>query len=130
MAAHLDARGRLGRAKDDGDRTAPVGIVDVDRQKAALVVMGVKQRKLLVAVDDVAGIVDVECHRARWLRVGVDPGLDERVGQANHVAQARRVLEPRQGRLRAKASPLSGRRPQASLNAGSRRRWSRSSASS
>jgi hypothetical protein len=32
----------------------------VDRQKAAFVIMSVEQRELLMAVDDIAGIIDVE----------------------------------------------------------------------
>ena len=73
MAAHREARGRLAWAKDDGDRTAPVGVVDVDRQKNTLIVVRIVQRQLLLPMDDVASTVDVECHRARWLRVGADP---------------------------------------------------------
>ena len=43
-------------------------VVDVDGP--ALVIMGVEQRQLLMAVDDVAGIVDVERHRLGLSRVG------------------------------------------------------------
>ena len=38
---HFDARGRLARPQHDGDRTAGGAVVDVDRQKAALVIVGV-----------------------------------------------------------------------------------------
>jgi hypothetical protein len=43
--------GVLPGAQDDRDGTALLGVVDMDRQKAALVIMGVEQRKLLMAVS-------------------------------------------------------------------------------
>ena len=55
MATHLLARGRLAGAQDDRDRPAGRRVVDVDRQKAALIVMRIEERKLLVAVDDIEG---------------------------------------------------------------------------
>jgi hypothetical protein len=60
MRTHFDARGRLAGPQDDSDRAALFGVIDMDRQKAALVVVGVEQRKLLMAVRHVAGVVDVE----------------------------------------------------------------------
>jgi hypothetical protein len=42
----------------------------VDRQEAALVIMSVEQRKLLMAVDDIPGIVDVDRDGCRLARVG------------------------------------------------------------
>ncbi len=97
--------------------------VDVDRQEAALVVVGVEQRQLLVAVDHVAGVPrvsprtgsDIQRHGLRRPGVGVDPGIDERVGQADHVAQARRVLQPRHGRLRAEIAAAVGQPPAGEL---------------
>ena len=96
MGANLDARWRLAGPQDDRDGPALLGVVDVDRQEAAFVVMGVEQRELLMAVDDVAGVVDVERDRGRRIRVARHPLVDQRVGQADHVAQARRILQPRQ----------------------------------
>ena len=100
MAAHLDARRRLAGAQDNGDRPAPIGVVDVDRQEAALVVMGIEQRQLLMAMDDIAGIVDVERDGTRRLWIGIHPRIDERICQPDHILQAGRVFEPRQSRLR------------------------------
>ena len=94
---------------------ARLGVVDVDGQEAALVVVGVEKRQLLVAVDDVAGVVDVERHRLGLSRVGVHPGIHQGVGEADHVAQARGVLEPRQGRLRAQIGPSVGQAPAGEL---------------
>ena len=51
MSANLDARGRLAGTQDDRDRPALLGVIDMDRQKAALVVVGVEQRELLMAME-------------------------------------------------------------------------------
>jgi hypothetical protein len=48
MRAHLDARRRLAGAQHDRDGTRALGVVDMDWQKAALVVMGVEERELLM----------------------------------------------------------------------------------
>jgi hypothetical protein len=60
MAADLLAARRLARAQQNHYRTGVGGVIDVDGQKTALIVMSVKQRQLLIAVHNVAGIVDVE----------------------------------------------------------------------
>src|SRR5712671_4585693 len=44
-------------------------VSDVDRQEAAFVIMSVEQRELLMAVDDIAGIIDVERDGCRLARV-------------------------------------------------------------
>ncbi len=59
MGAHLRA-GRRAGPQHDGDRTASFGVVDMDRQEASLVVMGVEERQLLLAVHHIADVVDVE----------------------------------------------------------------------
>ena len=69
VTADLDARGRLAGAQQHGDRPARRRVIDVDRQEAALVVMGVEQRELLMAVNDIHRVVDVERHRLRRLGV-------------------------------------------------------------
>jgi hypothetical protein len=60
MGAHLDAVRRLAGTQDNGDRSAALGVVDVDRQEAAFVVVGVEKRKLLISVHHVDRVVDVE----------------------------------------------------------------------
>ena len=47
MSAHFDARRGLAGAQHDRDGTRALGVIDMDRQKAALVVMGVEERELL-----------------------------------------------------------------------------------
>jgi len=56
MGAHFDAGRRLAGPQHDGDRAAPFCGVDMDRQETALVIMGVEQRQLLMAMHDIAGI--------------------------------------------------------------------------
>ena len=60
MGAHLDPRRGSCRTQHDRDGTRALGVVDMDRQKAALVVMGVEERELLMPVHDIAGVVDIE----------------------------------------------------------------------
>ena len=75
--------------------------VMIDQQKTtAVVIMGVEQRQLLVAMRDIAGVVDIQNDRDRLAFVRRHPLIDERVGQADHVLQRGRVLQPRQRRLR------------------------------
>ena len=108
----LDPRWRLAGAQHHRDGSAPLHIVDVDRQETALVIMRVEQRELLGTVDDIAGVprvkpggrLDVERHGLGLPRVGVHPGVDQGVGQPDHVAQTGSVLEARQPRLRAQVA--------------------------
>ena len=68
-----------------------------------------------MAVHDIASVVDIERNRGRRSRVGRHPLIDERVGQAHHVSQRRRVLQPRQSRLRAQVPASVGQPPAGEL---------------
>src|ERR1039457_48963 len=59
MGTHLDPARRLAGPQHDRHGPALLRIVDVDWQEAAFVIMSVEQRELLMAVDDVAGVVDI-----------------------------------------------------------------------
>jgi len=87
----------------------------VDRQKAALIVVRIEERKLLVAVDDIDGVVNVERHR-RW-RGGVAGAIeiDHDPHQADKVAQRGRVLPARDGGLRAQIGSGVGQSPAGEL---------------
>jgi hypothetical protein len=50
----------LAGTQDDGDRLAAGCIIDVDRQEAAVIVVGVEQRELSVAVNAIQRVVDIE----------------------------------------------------------------------
>ena len=106
MGTHLNTGWRLAGPEDHGDRTAGGGVVNMDGQEAVLVVVGVEQRQLLAAMDDVAGVVDIE--RDAFGRCGIarHPLVDEGIGQADGIVQERRILQSRQGRLRAKISTV------------------------
>ena len=94
-----------------GDRTARRRVVDVDRQEAALVVMGIEQRELLVAVNDIHRVVDVERYRFGWGPVAGAVEIDHHPHQADQVAQGRRILPARDGRLRAQIPARIGQPP-------------------
>ena len=70
------------------------------RQKAALVVMGVEQRELLMAVHPVAGIVDVERDRGRRAPVAFAEPIHQRGHQSGDLDLRRRILQPRHRGLR------------------------------
>jgi hypothetical protein len=93
MSPYLDARGRLARPQHDGDRSAGGAVVDVDRQKAALVMMGVEQGELLVPVHHVTGVVDVQHHALRRLGIAGHPLIDQSIGQADRIADCRGILQ-------------------------------------
>jgi len=73
----------------------------MNRQKAALIVVGVPVRQLLVAVHNVNRIVDVQHHRLGWLPVTAAPDVHECVGEEDDFPRRRRILPARDGRLRA-----------------------------
>jgi hypothetical protein len=58
MAADLLAARRLAWAQQNHHRTGVGGVINVDWQKTSLIVMSMKQRQLLIAVHNVAGVVD------------------------------------------------------------------------
>jgi hypothetical protein len=99
--AHLLARRGLAGAQDHSDRSPGRRIVDMDRQKAALIVVRVPLRQLLVAVHDVDRVVDVQQDGPRRLAITLAPDINECVSEANDLAQRRRILPARDGRLRA-----------------------------
>ena len=75
---HLSPVRCLARTQDDRDGLAGAGLVDVDRLKAAAVVIGVEQRELLPAVNPVLGVVDIEHDAPGDLLEAVAEHLDHR----------------------------------------------------
>ena len=61
-----------------------------------------------MAVRDIAGVVNIENDAGRRAFVRRHPLIDERVGQADRVFQRRRILHPRQRRLRAQIAARLG----------------------
>jgi hypothetical protein len=58
----------------------------LDRQEAALVVMGVEQRELLMAVNNIYGVVDIERYRLRRREVAGAVEVDHHARQADQIA--------------------------------------------
>ena len=114
-AADFLARWRLAGAQDHGHRAAGRGVVNVDRQKAALVVMGVPFRQFLAAMHDIERIVDVQNHRGGRLRVASAPDIDQRIGEPDDLFQRRRVLPARDGGLRTQIGARIGKPPAGEL---------------
>jgi hypothetical protein len=98
---HLGPVGRLAGTRDDGDRLAGYRLIDVDRQKAAAVVVRIEERELLTAVNPVLGVVDIEQDAPGYLLEAVAEQLDHRRHHALERGRARQVLEPADRRLRA-----------------------------
>jgi hypothetical protein len=97
--ADFGARRRLARAQENRHRLAAVYVIDVDRQEAAGVVVGVEQRQLLVAVHWVAGIVDVERDgRGRGGEAAAED-IDQRRRHPRRLKPRRCVLQPAHGGL-------------------------------
>ncbi len=80
--------------------------------------MRVEQRKLLMAVHNVNGVVDIRRDRRRWSGIAGAIGIDHRVGHADDLAQARRILPARQRRLRAQIITGIGQPPAGQFEAG------------
>ena len=102
--ADLGARRRLARAQENRHRLAALHVVDVDRQEAASVVVGVEQRELLAAVHRVAGVVDVERDGRGRGGEGAAEEIDQRRGHPCHLKPRGRVFQPAHGRLRAQGA--------------------------
>ena len=117
--ARLRAARRLAGAQQHGDRSAGCRVVDVDRQKAALAVMPVPERQLLVAVHDIAGVIDVQRHRLGrgWIAGAID--VDHRGHQLRQLARGRCVLPAAHRRLtgktRARTRQLAQRQAKAGI---------------
>ena len=118
MAADFVSRWCLAGPQQHRHRARGGGLVDMDRQEAAFVVMRVEQRELLMAVHDIDGVIDVQ--RDGGGRAGVAGAIDvdHGVGHAHHLAQARRILPTRHRRLRAQIIAGIGQAPAGQLEAG------------
>jgi hypothetical protein len=73
----------------------------VDRQEAALAVVGVEERELLLAVRRIAGVIDVEHEPPRHVGEAVAEQLNHRRHHPLEGGWTRQVLQPAHGRLRA-----------------------------
>jgi hypothetical protein len=67
--------------------------------------MRVEHRQLLLAMHDIEGIVDLERHRGGRLVIAGAIQRHHGPHQPDHLAQARRILATRHGRLRTQIAP-------------------------
>ena len=72
-------------------------MVDVHRGKAAFIVMGVPERKLLAAMGGAEGVVDVEDLKTAGLHSGAKL-INESCTQPRRLGLARCILETADGR--------------------------------
>jgi hypothetical protein len=117
LCTYLNAARHLAGTQDHRDRSAALGVVDMDRQKAVFIIVGVEQRQLLTAMHHVDRVVNVQRDRARRALVTVHPQIDKRIARSDHLAQIGGILQPGKGRLRTQivrqptAGQLEGRVP-------------------
>jgi len=104
----LGTVGGLAGAEEYRHRLAGHRLVDVDRQKAAAVVMRMEQRQLLTAVHPIERVVDVEQNAARHLLETVAEEVDHRIHHADERGLCRQVLEAAHRGLRAEFGPRIG----------------------
>ena len=87
-------------------RSELAGLIDAKRGELNallenLVSIGVEQRQLLAAMNDVATVVDIEDDSIRLLLAARAPLVDQRKGQPHNIPNERRILQARDRRLRA-----------------------------
>ncbi|SDT15091.1 hypothetical protein SAMN04515621_3024 [Erythrobacter sp. HL-111] len=99
MPCRLLARRRLARAQQHRHRPARCRVVDMDRQEAALPMMSVPEGELLIAVHDVAGVIDIQRHRRRRSGVAGAVDVDHDPQHLCQLARARRILPAAHRRL-------------------------------
>ena len=91
-ARYLLAIRRFPRAQNGQHAMAGVGVIDMDRQKAAFIVMRIEQRQLLMAMHGIGGVVDIEGDRLGRAPVTLAPQVHHGSRQSDQGAQVRRVL--------------------------------------
>ena len=104
--------------QNDRDGAPRCGIVDMNRQEAAIIIMRVEQRELLMTMRDIASIVDIECDGLRGRGVTGAINIDEDAAQPQNFAQSRCILPTRHGGLRAQVIPRIGQAPTSELEGG------------
>jgi hypothetical protein len=99
MGSHLLAAGSLAGAQDGDNAMAGGRVIDMDGLEAPLIVMGVEQRQLLMAMHDIGGVVEIEGDGIWRTVVTSAPQVHRGVPQSDQRAQVRRVLPARHRRL-------------------------------
>lgn len=92
MVCRLDPRRALAGARQHHHRTAGRGVINMDRQEAALAIMAVPEGELLAAMDDIDRLIDIERHRDRRRGIARAVEIDERACQPHQFSRRRRIL--------------------------------------
>jgi hypothetical protein len=79
VGTHLFPIGRFALTQDCHHAMTGRCVIYVDRQKASLVVMGIEQRHLLMAMHRNGGVVDVEYNACGRMRVALAPKIHHAV---------------------------------------------------
>ena len=108
MAGDLGAGWHLAGAEQHRHRPPGRGVVDVERQEAALAVVTIPERQLLAAVDDIDRLVDVERHRRRRDRIAGAIKVDHDVHHPHQFARRRGILPAAHRRLAGKTDGAAG----------------------
>jgi hypothetical protein len=106
--ANLHTRWRLAGPQDHDNRSPGRRIVDMDRQEAALIIMSVPLRQLLMAVHNVDRVIDIQHHGPGRLLVTPAPDIDQGIGEADDLAQRWCILPTRDSWLRAEVRSAVG----------------------
>src|ERR1700733_4364576 len=78
--------GGFARPQDGKDAVAGRRVIYMDRQKAALIVVGIEQRQLLMAMHGVGGVVDIKRDGFGWPPATAAPQIHHGVAQADQSA--------------------------------------------
>jgi hypothetical protein len=119
MAGRLGARRRLAGAQQHRHRPPRRRVVDMDRQEAALTMMPVPEGQLLIAVNDITGVIDIQRHRLGRGRIAGAVDVDHRPHHAGQLACGRRIFPPAHrwlaGKPRARSRQLAQRQAEARI---------------
>jgi hypothetical protein len=122
MAAQFFSRRRLAGPQSHHHRAARGHVIDMDRLEAALVFVSVEQRELLMAMNHVDRVVDVEDNRFGRGFVALAINIGQTSLKPDQILERGRVSGLKIVGCETRSRPVSGRRPQASLKAGSSRK--------
>ena len=89
MAAHFLVGRRFAWPQNDCDGASGSGVVNMDRKEAALIIMRIEQRQLMMTVRDIVGIIDIERDGLRRRGVTGAIEIDEDAAQLHDFAQGR-----------------------------------------
>lgn len=88
--------------KDRGDQFATQPLKDMERQVEGLLMVPAEERQLVLAVNDILGIVKVQNNDERCLGVGIEKMVEKADSHAIEFRPGNHVLKPAEGGLAGK----------------------------